>query len=113
MKEMTLAEIVPIVRQLPPLERLHLIHVLAEGLDQLNSTKATSPVVDKMDEGQASDEWVMPETDAELTAEDAHWEATLTRHADKFAALKAQAKADVQAHKTVPMFDAAGKFAVE
>ena len=52
-------------------------------------------------------------TEEELAAEDAQWEAAMARHADKFASLKAQAKADVQARKTSPMFDRQGEFIVE
>lgn len=52
-------------------------------------------------------------SDEELAAEDALWEASLARHADQFAALKAQAKADVKAHRTVPMFNDQGEFSVE
>lgn len=40
--------------------------------------------------------------DEELAAEDALWEADMARHADRFAALKAQAKADVRAKRTEP-----------
>ena len=31
---MSLDELIPLVRELPTLDRLHLIHILVEGLDQ-------------------------------------------------------------------------------
>ncbi|MCL4831067.1 MAG: hypothetical protein KJZ86_01465 [Caldilineaceae bacterium] len=52
-------------------------------------------------------------SEEELAFEDAVWEASMTRHADRYAALKAQAKADVKAQKVVPMFDERGEFSVE
>ncbi|MBI5653369.1 MAG: hypothetical protein HZC40_23425 [Chloroflexi bacterium] len=52
-------------------------------------------------------------SEAELTAEDAVWEKTLSRHAEKFAALKVQAKADVKRHKSAPMFNKRGEFIVK
>ncbi len=52
-------------------------------------------------------------SDEELIAEDALWEASLARHSDRFAALKAQAKADVKAQRAIPMFDERGEFSVE
>ena len=53
------------------------------------------------------------ETEAELAAEDAAWEAALTRHPDSFAALKTQALADIAAGNTSPMFDERGAFTIE
>lgn len=52
-------------------------------------------------------------SDAELAAEDVQWEAMLTRHADTFTALKAQALTDINAGKTVPMFNERGEFNIE
>ncbi|MBX7235928.1 MAG: hypothetical protein K1X65_16195 [Caldilineales bacterium] len=52
-------------------------------------------------------------SDEELAAEDLDWEMSLRRHADRFAALKAQAKADVSAYRTAPMFNERGEFVVE
>ncbi len=49
-------------------------------------------------------------TEAELEAEDRMWEEMMERHADKFAALKAQAKAEVAAGKTIDAFDENGEF---
>ncbi len=43
-------------------------------------------------------------SEEDLAAEDVAWEKSLALHADRFAALKAQAKADVEAKKAVPMF---------
>lgn len=39
--------------------------------------------------------------DSDLAAEDAQWEAALMQHADTFAELKAQARADIAAGKAV------------
>ncbi len=52
-------------------------------------------------------------SDEELAVEDALWEASMGRHAERFAALKAQAKADVKTLRSVPMFDETGEFSVE
>lgn len=52
-------------------------------------------------------------SEEELAVEDAVWEASMARHADRFAALKAQAKADVKAQIAVPMFNEREEFGVE
>lgn len=52
-------------------------------------------------------------SDEDLEAEDAVWDSTMRRHADRFANLKAQAKADVKSGRTEPMFDENGAFIVE
>lgn len=52
-------------------------------------------------------------TEAELATEDAKWEATYARHADKFDALAAQAEADIDADKSLPMFDEDGRWLVD
>ncbi len=52
-------------------------------------------------------------SEEELAAEDTVWEKSMARHADRFAALKAQAKADVKAQKAVPLFNERGEFSVE
>ncbi len=52
-------------------------------------------------------------SEAVLEAEDRVWQETLTRHADKFAALKAQAEADIAAGRTMPMFDENGEFILD
>lgn len=50
--------------------------------------------------------------EAELEAEDRLWEQTFERHADKFAALKAQALAEIAEGKTIDAFDENGEFAL-
>lgn len=52
-------------------------------------------------------------TEEELEAEDRVWEESLQRHADTFAALKTQAKADVAAGKATEMFDENGALIIE
>lgn len=52
-------------------------------------------------------------TEEAIAAEDSVWEASMTRHADRFVALKAQAKADVKAGKAEPMFSEEGEFIVK
>ena len=52
-------------------------------------------------------------TETELEAEDAVWDAALARHADEFAKLKAQAREDVEAGKSLPMFDERGEYQAE
>lgn len=52
-------------------------------------------------------------TAEELAAEDALWDAAFARHADKFEALAAQAVADIEAGRTLPMFDEDGRWLVD
>jgi|GEM_PF-887274 len=52
-------------------------------------------------------------TEEEVAAEDAQWDASLARHADKFDALAAEACADIEAGKVLPMFDDKGRWLVD
>lgn len=52
-------------------------------------------------------------SEAELEAEEVVWEDALARHADEFAQLKAQAREDVKAGKSLPMFDERGEYKAE
>jgi len=52
-------------------------------------------------------------TEEALAAEDVKWDAAFTRHADKFDALAAQAHADIEAGKVLPMFDDKGRWLVD
>lgn len=61
----------------------------------------------------ATDEQKDYGSEEELAAEDEAWNASLARHAQRFADMKAQAKADVRAQRTFPMFDEHGEFIVE
>ncbi len=49
----------------------------------------------------------------ELAAEDALWNATFAKHADKFDALAEQARADIEVGKALPMFDDKGRWLVD
>jgi len=57
------------------------------------------------------DNW-LNDTEEQLQAEDALWEATYARHRDQFAALAEATQAEIAAGVTQPMFDEHGKFAV-
>jgi len=57
------------------------------------------------------DDW-LNDTEEQLQAEDALWEATYARHRDQFAALAEAAQAEIAAGVTQPMCDEHGKFAV-
>jgi len=52
-------------------------------------------------------------SDDALDQEDQLWAAAMTRHADKFAHLKAKAKADAQAGKAIDAYDKNGEFVLK
>ena len=54
-----------------------------------------------------ADEW-LNDTEEQMAAEDAAWEATYRHHQDEFLALRETAQAEIDAHKTRPMFDEHG-----
>lgn len=54
-----------------------------------------------------------PPSEDELKAEDALWEATFARHADKFDALAEQAMTEIESGQTLPMFDDKGRWLVD
>lgn len=85
---MTLAELLPNVRELSPTDKLRLIRILAEDLG-------------------ADDDWLM-DSEEQLQDEDAQWEATLERRKEEFAALEAEARAEIARGVTQPMFDEHG-----
>ena len=91
-----------LVRQLPG-ERAAQLYDFARFLLQESRSSAQPNAME--DDDNASEE--------EMVAEDALWEASITRHADRFAALKAQAKADVMAQRAVSMFNEQEEFSVE
>lgn len=90
-----------LVRQLPGDRAAQLYDFARFLLDE--SRSSTQPI--GLDDDDAKEE--------EMAAEDAVWEASMTRHADRFAALKAQAKADVKAGKAEPMYNEQGEFIVK
>lgn len=92
--------IVTLIRELPA-ERAAQLYDFARFLLEESRAGATS----SLEADELSEE--------ELAVEDAVWETSMARHADRFAALKAQAKADVKAQRAVPMFDEQGEFIVE
>lgn len=55
-----------------------------------------------------ADEW-LNDTEEQMAAEDAAWEATYSRHRDEFLALREIAQAEIDAGKTRPMFDEHGE----
>ena len=54
-----------------------------------------------------ADEW-LNDTEEQMAAEDAAWEATYRHHQDEFLALRETAQAEIDAHQTRPMFDEHG-----
>lgn len=52
-------------------------------------------------------------SDDALDQEDQLWAAAMTRHAEKFAELKAKAKADAQAGKSIDAYDKNGEFVLK
>jgi hypothetical protein len=53
-------------------------------------------------------EW-LNDTEEQMAAEDAAWEATYRQHRDEFLALRETAQAEIDARKTRPMFDEHGE----
>jgi hypothetical protein len=91
--------IVTVVRELPAERKVQLYNFARFLLEK--SRPADQPVMVEDMDGDISNE--------DLVAEDALWEAAMIRHADQFAALKPQAKAEVRAGKILPMFDDRGE----
>lgn len=94
--------IAALVRQLPAEQAAQLYDFARFLLEQSQSIDQPAAIDDEGIAGEVSAE--------ELAAEDALWETSMSRHADQFAVLKAQAKADAKAKKTVPMFNERGEF---
>lgn len=94
--------IAALVRQLPAERAAQLYDFAHFLLEQSQSINQPDTIDNEEIAGEASAE--------ELAAEDTLWEASMSRHADQFAALKAQAKADVKAKKTFPMLNERGEF---
>ena len=57
------------------------------------------------------DDW-LNDSSEELQAEDALWDAALSRHHEKFTALKEAAMAEIEAGTTEPMFNQQGEFVI-
>ncbi len=95
--------IATLIRDLPT-ERAAQLYDFARFLQAESRSGVDFPFAENGDDDFSEDE---------LVAEDVAWEKSLARHANRFAALKAQAKADVKAQKVVPMFDERGEFSVE
>lgn len=86
-----------------PVERASQVYDFAQFLQ----TRAIpAPSVDMKNEDWLND------TEEQMQAEDALWNATLARHHDKFSALAETARTEVSAGKTQPMFKAEGECAL-
>jgi hypothetical protein len=94
-----------LVRQLPMERAVQLYDFARFLLHEVGSIDQLATTQDEGAETQISYE--------ELAAEDALWAASMAQHADRFSALKAQAKADVKAQRAVPMFNEKGEFSIE
>jgi uncharacterized protein YfeS len=97
--------IATLVRELP-VERAAQLYDFARFLLEDTRSMSQSAAIEQM----AAEEQI---SDEELATEDALWESSMIRHADRFATLKTQAKADVKAGRTAPMFNGRGEFSVE
>lgn len=87
-----------------PLERAVQVY---EYVRFLESQPSYPPPIVSDDEA----DW-LNDSEEELQAEDAVWEAKAVRHREKFAALAVAARAEISAGTTQPMFTDDGKFAV-
>jgi len=88
-----------------PLERAAQVYDFARFL--LTQPMPPTPLPD-----EDSDDW-LNDGEEQMQAEDALWEATFTRHRDKFRALAEAARAEIAAGTTQPMFDERGDFDLE
>ena len=61
---------------------------------------------------RGDDDW-LNDTEEQMLAEDALWDAAYARHRDKFAALAEAARVEIAAGTTQPMFDEHGEIAVD
>jgi len=60
----------------------------------------------------ADDDW-LNDTEKQMQAEDALWDAAIARQSEKFAALRKVARLEIKAGATQPMFDEYGKLIVD
>ncbi len=58
----------------------------------------------------AEDDHWLDDTEEQMQAEDARWNAAQARHRDKFATVAAAARAEIDAGATEPMFTTDGEF---
>jgi hypothetical protein len=56
----------------------------------------------------AEEDW-LNDSEEQMQAEDALWDAATVRHRDKFASLAAEAKAEIKAGTTKPLFTESGE----
>ena len=90
-----------IMTAMPP-ERAEQVYDFAR---LLQARVAASPSRD-----EDTDNW-LNDSEEQMQAEDAVWEATYTRHKDKFVTLREAARAEIEAGATENMFDANGDLA--
>ena len=84
-----------------PIERAAQVYDFARFLQ---APPVPPPLVDKGD-----DDW-LSDSEEQMQAEDALWDAAYARHRDQFAALAEAARAEIVAGTTQPMFDENGEF---
>ncbi|MBI1923059.1 hypothetical protein HYR99_02295 [Candidatus Poribacteria bacterium] len=84
-----------------PIERAAQVYDFARFLQ---AQPVHPPLVDKGD-----DDW-LNDSEEQMQAEDALWDAAYTRHRDQFAARAGSARAEITASTTQPMFDENGEF---
>jgi hypothetical protein len=71
----------------------------------------TRPVRTKLGD-RDDDDW-LNDTEEQIQAEDALWDAAYARHRDEFDALAEAARAEIEAGTTQPMFDEHGEFVTD
>ncbi len=82
-----------------PLERAAQVYDFARFL-QAQSTRTRA--------NEEDDDW-LNDSEEQMQAEDALWDATFTRQRDEFTALAQAARAEIDAGATQPMFDERGE----
>ena len=73
-------------------------------------TQPLTPSDVNQQRGLLDDEEWLSDSEEQMQAEDALWDVTHARHADKFDTLAEAARLDIQAGTAQPMFDEQGEF---
>lgn len=94
-----------IVADMPP-ERAAQVYDFARFLR--SQPAQPSPIAPADLQAGGEDDW-LNDSEEQMQAEDALWEAMMTRHRDKFASLDEEARAEIKAGVTKPLFTEDGE----
>ena len=99
-------EIAKLVAKMPTTQAAQVYDFVCFLQTRLVHTPAVGHVDDDDD-----DDW-LNDSEEQMQAEDALWEAAYSRHHDQFEALAEAALAEIEAGRTQPMFDEQGEFII-